>query len=383
MSAPALRRRAFVLTAALVPVLALFVYVAVNSGPMAPVIVTLAQAEVRTITPSLFGIATVEARHSYRIGPTAAGRLESLFVDVGDAVAAGQHLGAMAPVDLGERAQALEAAIQRGAAGVQEAEARHSQADDRARRYRRLFELGSISEEQATAARDDLRAATAALTAAQAGLASNQADREALTALQDHLKLVAPAAGLVVARHADPGTTLVAGEAVVEVVDTGSLWLNARFDQRGSAPLASGQKVNIELRSRGKQSVTGKVLWVEPVADTVTEETRAKILFDPLPAPLPAIGELAEVTVSLPVQSAVVAVPNSAIHRQNGVTGVWKITGRSHEFVPITLGVSGLDGWVEVVAGVAENDLVVHYSEAQVSAGRRLKVVDSLEKTAP
>ncbi len=383
MSAPSLRHRALALTAALVPVLALFAYVAVNSGPMAPIAVTIAQAESRIIAPSLFGIATVEARHRYRIGPTAPGRLDSLLVDVGDKVTAGQLLGTMAPVDLGNRALALDAATQRGEAVVREAEARHHQAGDRARRYSRLFELGSISEEQANAARDDFRAATAALAAARAGLASNKADREALAAQQNHLNLITPAAGLVVSRNADPGTTLVAGEAVVEVVDTGSLWLNARFDQRGSASLASAQEVTIELRSRGKRPLPGKVLWVEPVADTVTEEIQAKILFDPLPDPLPAIGELAEVSVSLPAGKAVVAIPNSAIRRQDGVAGVWKMSGSHHEFVPITLGMADLDGWVEVLEGVVEGDKVVHYSEGQITAGRRLKVVDSLVDARP
>ena len=43
----------------LVTLLALFVYVALRSGPLAPVAVTVAAVESRTLTPSLFGVGTV------------------------------------------------------------------------------------------------------------------------------------------------------------------------------------------------------------------------------------------------------------------------------------------------------------------------------------
>jgi len=36
--------------------------------------VTVTTAESRSIAPALFGIGTVEARYTYRIGPTIAGR---------------------------------------------------------------------------------------------------------------------------------------------------------------------------------------------------------------------------------------------------------------------------------------------------------------------
>jgi multidrug resistance efflux pump len=41
-------------------------------------------------------------------------------------------------------------------------------------------------------------------------------------------------------RDADPGTTIVAGQAVVEVIDPKSLWINVRFDQISASGLAGG-----------------------------------------------------------------------------------------------------------------------------------------------
>lgn len=99
------------LVAVLGALLVLFVWVALRSGPLAPVPVTVAEVESRAIAPALFGIGTVEARYTYRIGPTVPGRVLRVDVEVGDRVAAGQVLGEMDPVDLDQRLAAQDAAI--------------------------------------------------------------------------------------------------------------------------------------------------------------------------------------------------------------------------------------------------------------------------------
>jgi len=98
-------------------------YVVMRSGPLAPTRVTVTQASVGPLSPSLFGIGTVEARRSYLIGPTVAGRVSKVLVDVGDAVKSGQLLAEMDPVDLDERTAALDAAVARAGSVAAGAEA--------------------------------------------------------------------------------------------------------------------------------------------------------------------------------------------------------------------------------------------------------------------
>nr|WP_296482209.1 hypothetical protein [Rhodoferax sp.] len=64
--------RTLALVAVIVPLIALFIYVGLRSGPLAPVAVTVVTVESRAATPALFGIGTVEARYTYKIGPTPA-----------------------------------------------------------------------------------------------------------------------------------------------------------------------------------------------------------------------------------------------------------------------------------------------------------------------
>ncbi|MBV2181765.1 MAG: efflux RND transporter periplasmic adaptor subunit [Castellaniella sp.] len=373
-----LQGRTLALLAIIVPLLALFIYVGLRSGPLAPVSVTVATVESRAVTPALFGIGTVEARYTYKIGPTFAGRVKRLDVHVGDQVKAGQVLGEMDPVDLDYRVRSQESAFKRAEAALREAQARQAYAQAQARRYAQLFAARSTSEEIATTKRQELQIADAALSAAREDIARARSDREALVAQRSNLRLIAPVDGVVAVRDADPGTTIVAGQAVVEVIDPKSLWVNVRFDQISASGLAGGLPARIALRSRGSQTSKGRVLRVEPKADAVTEETLAKVTFDSRPEPLPPVGELAEVTIDLPALPATPLVPNAAVQRNGDKVGVWQILNGDLRFSRVKLGASDLDGYVQVLEGLNNGDQVVTYSEKALTARSRVHIVDRI-----
>lgn len=378
MSRFPLRGRTLALVAAIVPLLILFIYVGLRSGPLAPVAVTVTSVTSEAVSPALFGIGTVEARHTHKIGPIFAGRIQRLDVQVGDQVKAGQVLGEMDPVDLEDRGRSLEAAVRRAEAVLREAEARHAFASTQAQRYDELYASRSVSEELRGTKRQELQIAAAARAVAQAEVVRVRSDREGLGVQQGSLRLVAPVDGLVVAREADPGTTVVAGQAVVEIIDPSSLWMNVRFDQISAAGLRRDLPAQIVLSSRSGQPLKGHVLRVEPKADAVTEETLAKVVFDTQPESLPPLGELAEVTVNLPALPAAPTLANAALRRLGEQTGVWKLVDGDLQFVPVKLGASDLNGRVQVREGVAVGDQVVTYSEKTLTAKSRIKVVDHI-----
>ena len=378
MKYPSLQRRTLALVAVLVTLLALLVYTAVRSGPLAPVAVTVAAVESRTLKPSLFGIGTVEARYTYKIGPTIAGRVKRLDVHVGDRVQAGQVLGEMDPVDLDDRIRSQESGIKRAEAALREAAARQSYAGTQAQRYEELLAVRSTSEEIVATKRQERQIAEAAWSVAQQDLARSRSDLNALLAQRSSLRLIAPVAGLVILRDADPGTTIVAGQAVVEIIDPKSIWINVRFDQISASGLSADLPVRIALRSRSDQTLTGRVLRVEPKADAVTEEMLAKVAFEHPPKVLPAIGELAEVTVDLPELAATPVVANAAVRRDGDKVGVWTIVDGDLLFTPVRLGISDLDGHVQVLDGLKKGDQTVIYSEKALTARSRIKIVERL-----
>lgn len=383
MKAFHLQKRTLVMLVVFLPLLALFVYVALRSGALAPVPVTVAKVEKRPVAPSLFGIGTAEARYTYLIGPTFTGRVKRLEVEVGDHVETGQVLGEMDPIDLDERILAQGAALKRTEAQINEAQTRLVYAQAQARRYQKLLEARTTSEEIVITKKNEQQVAEASLNAAREESVRVGAELEALIAQRQSLVLVAPAAGLVTMRHAEPGTTIVAGQAVVELIDPEQLWINVRFDQINARGLVANLPAHIVLRSQAAESRAGRVLRVEPLADAVTEETMAKAVFDRLPEPRPPIGELAEVTVDLPQLAAGPVVPNAAIQRIDGQLGVWRVVDGDLRFTPVTLGVADLDGYVQVHDGLQVDDEIIVYSAKTLHPRSRIRVVDQLTEVKP
>lgn len=387
--------RALAIIAAVVVLLALFVYGILYAGPLAPVAVTVVKVERQSIRPALFGIGTVGAHYTYQIGPTATGKLDRLFVDVGDSVRAGQVLGKMDPVDLDDRIAAqraaikgLEATMLTAEVQLRDAQARKAYAEGQAQRYTRLLQAHTTSEEtlatQQQALQDALAgwdSARSALSAARQSVDSSRSTLQGLIAQRANLNLVAPVAGVVTARDVNPGSTVVAGTPVVEMLDPKSLWIDARFDQLTSTGLRAGLPVKIVLRSRSGQTDQGHVLWVDPLADSVTEETLAKVVFDRIPQPLPPLGELAEATVSLPTQPAMPVIPNASIQRIGGRTGVWLVSGGGLRYQPVKLGANDLDGHVQVLEGLKAGEQIVEYSQSALGTHTRIRIVAQIPGT--
>ena len=390
-------RRTFALLAVIIPLLALLAYVALRSGPLAPIPVTVTTVESRSIAPALFGVGTVEARYTYRVGPTVAGRIKRVDVQVGDRVRAGQLLGEMDPVDLGDRIAAQEAGLKRAEsavlateAQVREALARKTFAEKQGSRYEQLLQARSVSEETVEGKRQDIQVTEAGFAATRANLeAARQelvrirSDRDGLIQQRANLRLITPVGGLVAARNADPGTTVVAGQSVVEVIDPASLWINVRFDQLRVSGLSARLPVHIVLRSQDGLRLAGRVLRVEPMADSVTEETLAKVMFDTLPERLPPVGELAEVTVAMPALSATPVAPNASVQRVAGRLGVWLLEKDNLRFMPIKVGATDLDGRVQILEGLKAGERVVVYSQRALGSRSRVKIVERLEGVSP
>ena len=396
MKLPRPSLRQVLIAAAVVLLLAGAATVARRSGPFAAVSVTVVQPAQADLAPVLFGIGTVEARRSYLIGPTTAARVLRVRVDVGDVVKGGDLLAEMDPVDLDPRLGSAQAAIERGLSAQRSAEAQVADARSRqalaaseAARYQDLQRQNFVSPSVVDAKLQALKSADAQLTAAEAALAAARqdvtrlgAEREAVGRQRANLRLLAPADGVVTAREAEPGSTVVAGQAVLKLQQPASLWVTTRFDQARATGLAEGLPALIRLRSAPERALPGKVLRIEPVADSVTEERIAQIAFDAPPVGV-STKEMAEVTVALPVVTKARVLPNAALKTHQGRSGVWLLDGKRLRFAPVRTGARGPDGAVQVLDGLPGDARVVVYSERALNPDTRVRVVERLAGAAP
>ncbi len=375
---------------------ALLGWLVMSRGPLAPTKVTVATVEQGTLVASTFGIGTVEARRSYALGPTLASRVARVLVDQGDVVKAGQLLAELDPVDLEDRVASGRAAAARADSTIRAAEAQLAETQSRAqvavsaaRRSAELRAQGFVSQEASDTKAHEANAAKAAVDGSAAQLAAAQRDRQRALAdvagvgkLRAQARLVSPVDGVVSARLVEPGTTLVAGQAVLQVIDPASLWIKARIDQGQAGAVRAGQPVEIVLRSDPRRIHSGKVERVDLVSDTVTEERIVNVGFGERPAGIP-VGELVEVTIRTADLANVRSVPTAAVKRVDRQDGVWQVSAGRVAFRPAKLGITTLDGRSQIVDGLDVGDEVVVHSERALQAEGKVNVVPAIVRAAP
>ena len=371
-------------------------WLATSQGPLAPAKVTLAKVEQGPLIASTFGIGTVEARRSYALGPTVASRVARVLVDQGDVVRAGQLLAELDPVDLGDRVVSGQLAAERATSIVRAAEAQLAEAQSRAqlavasaRRSNELHAQGFVSQEATDAKGHEANAAKASVDAAGAQLAAARRDHDRALSdvagvgkLRAQARLTSPVDGVVSARLVEAGTTIVAGQAVLQVIDPATLWIKARIDQGQAGGVRVGQPAEIVLRSDPGRAYRGEVQRVDLVSDAVTEERIVNVAFAARPEGI-SVGELVEVTIRTADLPNVRSVPAAALKRLDRQEGVWQYADGRVAFRPVKVGITTLDGRSQIVDGLNAGDEVVVHSEQASKPDTRVKVVTAIVRANP
>lgn len=373
-----------------------FAWVVTTRGPLAAVKVTVEKVSDGVLSNAVFGVGTLEARRSYNLAPTLTSRVSRMLVDQGDQVRAGQLLAEMDAVDLNDRVTSSQQAAERSVYGIRVAEAQLAEAQSRVRTanaaYTRFADLragGYVSQEMLDAKLHEKNAAVAALAAASAALSSAQldqsrtrADASGIVKLRAQTRLLSPVDGLVTARLAEPGVTVVAGQAIIQVIDPGSLWIKTRIEQKQAGLVRAGQAAEIVLRSQPQTVLPGTVKRIEQIGDAITEERMVDVAF--AASGLSAVvGELAEVTIKLPQLDHVLSIPTAALKQLDKQEGVWVVQGGRVQFAAVKSGLSTLEGRTQIVSGLAEGDEVIVYSQQALHAGMKIKAVAEIVKARP
>jgi HlyD family secretion protein len=148
--------------------------------------------------------------------------------------------------------------------------------------------------------------------------------------------------------------------------------VRARIDQAQAGGLAVGQAAKIVLRSRQGEVIPGKVARIEIQGDSVTEERLVHVAFDTVPAN-PTLGEMAEVTLTLPAAQGVLFVPTAAIRQVGQQQGVWRVLDGKTRFQAVRAGIATLDGQTRIVSGLQAGDEVIVFSPVDLTQGLRVR----------
>ena len=232
---------------------------------------------------------TVEIR-DVQLAPLAPGRLKQLLKDEGDTVRAGDTIAVLEQPGLDaiieERRAEAHAAASR-VASVAGAEADSARAAGDLARGERLRAQNIISQQQYDALRAAATATGAQLAAARAAPSESAAALAAVSAVlatRGELTVLAPAAGIILTRYAEPGEVLAAGAPVVSLGLVAHPWVRAYVDERVIGRLRIGAVARVRVDAYPGRVFEGRVTEIAPEAEftprvALTERERADLMF--------------------------------------------------------------------------------------------------------
>jgi RND family efflux transporter MFP subunit len=275
----------------------------------------------------------VSARRESALGFERGGRIETVQVDVGDRVTAGQVLARL-------DTRAIEAQIAAADAQTAETAARTALALGTEERQEQLLERGHISQQRFDEVRTSTRAARAQQNAAAAAA-------DALRIQLDLSIITAPFSAVVTARRADEGAIAAPGFALIDIIESDALEIRVGLPPVLAANLVPNQSYrfvgdNGVLHARFRAS-TG----------VVDRQSRAvTVIFDLESESRIAVGQVVRLAVETPIATDGFWVPISAL--AEGRRGLWSV----YVLAPVDTGYVLEPRMVETVRVEAERAFV-------------------------
>ncbi len=354
-----------------------------------PLTVRVVQPET-DVNLRIYGLGTVEARVLTRVGFEVGATLLSLSADAGDNVAKGQILGTLHQGEQEARVARARAVVAANIANQAKAEASVARAlailAQREAANRRLVELTrqdvTTAQRAEEAQRDeDVARAEVAVAEAERDVIRAQAE-DAAAALQleetllAHHRLFAPFDAVIVARHAETGAVVRAGDPIFTLVDPATIWIQAYIDEERAGQLALGQPGTIRLRSQPTGEFHGTIARIGLESDRVNEERRVWLTCADCPAEM-FLGEQAEVRILTGTRDAALMVPEVAIASFDGFRGrVWTMQDGRLVRAELTFGARDDRGRIEVTGGLPDGAQIVASPPKGADEGRLARIGD-------
>lgn len=354
--------------------------------------VVTTEAAVRDFERALVVQGNLEAKSFAMVSPRIPGTIETIFVEEGDAVVAGQtRLFQIDAINLEKQVQikqhetiVAQSSSKEAAANLERIKVDLHKAELDYHRFERLREKEAVTAdafEQQESRYQQLQAARQ-LAEAQVELAAakeEQSKAELAMAEKDvaDAGVSAPIGGTVSARLQEPGEMGSPGHPVLRIDDISVVEVSAFLPAEYYAAVTLGQtamRIQVSGIDVGRQVITYKSPTIDPKLRSFEIKC---VLHDPPEGVAP--GAMAQLVVVLESRQGI-GVPSEAIQQRGGQAVVFVIENDTARQVPVTTGIE-TGGWTEIREGdLAEGAPVVTMGQYMVEAGTAVTVQQQEEK---
>lgn len=245
-----------------------------------------------------------------------------------------------------------------------------SQVDDAQRSFdiaESQLRSARIQVESNSSSGSDYAVARTALEQARANLLAAQAKLEQTV-------IVAPAAGVLIARGVEPGNVVQPGKELMALAPSGETQVVVQIDERQLSRLALGQKALGSADAFPGERFAAELFYINPGIDPLRGTVEVKLRVPNPPAYLRQ-DMTASVDIEVARKADAVIVPAETVRDANGPRP-WVLAIRHFRAVvqPVKIGLRG-DNRIEILEGVEPGDDLIPAINAVVKAGQRVRAV--------
>jgi membrane fusion protein, multidrug efflux system len=317
-----------------------------------------------TVVGNLIGAATVDAV------PRAAGRLQDVYVKMGDHVRMGQRLAKIEDREILEQVKQAEASYAVSQATIRQRQADLKLALNNLERSRSLFERDLLPRQTFDDTDSRYQAAQAQLDLAQAQMEQSRARLDELKINLQNTIISSPVGGFIGKRTLDPGASVGANTSFMSVVDIRTVRLVINVVEKDLRRISAGTAVNIEVDAYPGETFKGVVARVAPILDPATRTAQVEIEVPNSTFRLKP-GMYARATFTVEKHEKTLVVPTLAVVDVSGKIGVFIANGENANFHPVTTGIEHQDV-TEILTGLQEGQRIISTGAAALREGDRI-----------
>lgn len=309
------------------------------------------------------------------IYPRAQGYVRALRVDLGDAVTAGQVLAVIDSPEVEQELLQVQAAARQARAGLQQARTQHELARVEAQRYATLSTGGIVSQQETAARRAQADVGEANVAAAQAAVASTEANARRLQELRSFATVRAPFDGVITARTVEVGQLVApgvsSGQALFRVSKTDVVRVMVNVPQLYALGVHVGDAATIRLREFPARAFRGTVTRTAAALDATTRTLLTEVRIPNEDHALLA-GMYAQLTLQLARSAAPLFVPATALVVNADGTRMAVVENSQIRWRAVQID-SDQGDRVAVATGLRDGDEVVVTPSDRLTEGMRVR----------
>ncbi|MBC3926532.1 efflux RND transporter periplasmic adaptor subunit [Pseudomonas lurida] len=274
MKRPRPARRALIVIACLIPIIAVAAWQVLPPGRDTLTTVTVTRGNIEN---SVTALGTLQPRRYVDVGAQASGQIRKIHVEAGDQVQEGQLLVEIDPSTQKAKLDASRYAIENLKAQLQEQKAQHELARQKYQRQQRLAAGNATREEDVQTAKAELSATQARVDMFQAQILQAQASLRSDEAELGYTRIYAPMTGTVVAVDARVGQTLNAQQQtplILRIAKLSPMTVWAEVSEADIGHVKPGMTAYFTTLSGGNRRWTSTVRQILPIPPKPLNETQ-------------------------------------------------------------------------------------------------------------